>query len=310
MQVIACGGGCCAPLQDRHRCEGKIEQGHIVAEADGGEDNADNLIPLCRKHNAKYKKLRVPDNRRNGWRERFFALLGYEVQPQIVMRPDKNDSRKMIVSAAIENKEVTIWPKPVLGAENSLYTRPHAARHEAVALVEKLVDESQKLEPRLYPPGERQSTQLRSVAEAYPATFEILVREFFKREDYVLGGWSPVCEKPERYERWALERKRKNDEQTRRRLENEAEITRDAAEKASARFAAAKREAAQQLKESMSLAENLVELGDSNAPAFVEQLASLQSTVEEVEADAQLDAFKQSFIPIKGAVEEISVQYF
>src|ERR1700722_5595761 len=47
MQVIACGGGCCAPLQDRHECKGKIEQGHIVAEAEGGGDNPDNLIPLC-----------------------------------------------------------------------------------------------------------------------------------------------------------------------------------------------------------------------------------------------------------------------
>jgi hypothetical protein len=310
MQVIACGGGCCAPLQDRHECKGKIEQGHIVAEAEGGDDNPDNLIPLCESHNRRNKKSKVPDNRPAGWRERFIQLIAHDVQPRFCVPPVKNDSRQWLAVADVENTEVIAWPKPDLGAEKSLYYSAGAARREAIQLVEKLVDESQTLDPICYPPGERYSTQLRTIAEAYPAHFEIMVREFFRREHYVLGGWSTFCEKPERYLRWALERKRVNDENEKRRREIEAEGLRRNAEAKAERFAAEKREAAQQFKESISLAESLVERGDSNARAFVEQLASLQSTLEKVQADAQLEAFKQSFIPIKGDVDEISARYF
>jgi hypothetical protein len=310
MQVIACGGGCCAPLQDRHQCKGKIEQGHIVAEAEGGGDNPDNLIPLCENHNRRNKKSKVPDNRPAGWRERFIELLAHDVQPRFCVPPVKNGGRQHVVRADVENTEVIAWPKPDLGAEKSLYYSAVAARRDAVNRVEKLIDESQKVEPRLYPPGERQSTQLRTVAEAYPATFELLVREFFKREDYVLGGWSVVCEKPERYERWALERKRRDDEQTRRRLEMEAQIRRKAAESAAEEFALSKQRVSDEAKENLSVALRLAETGYGEVGEFVAQLGNLLEGIEAATSYELLSECRSKLEEISTPLNEVAIAAF
>lgn len=173
MQVVACGGTCCAPLEDRRHCEGRIEQGHIVPEAEGGDDNPDNLIPLCRKHNRKYRKLRAPDSRPAGWRERYIQLLAHDVQPRFCVPHEKFDSRVIAASSATENTDVIAWPQPDFAAANSLYTSPSAARRAAVTLVERIVDASQKLEPRLFHLGRDRARDCESSRKRIlqPSTF-------------------------------------------------------------------------------------------------------------------------------------------
>ncbi len=310
MQVVACGGTCCAPLEDRRHCEGRIEQGHIVPEAEGGDDNPDNLIPLCRKHNRKYRKLRAPDSRPAGWRERYIQLLAHDVQPRFCVPHEKFDSRVIAASSATENTDVIAWPQPDFAAANSLYTSPSAARRAAVTLVERIVDASQKLEPRLFPPGERQSTRLRIIAEAYPATFDILVREFFTREDYVLEGWAPVCEKPERYERWALERKRvqKVADESKKRYEDEA--VRAIAENDAKQFVLSKQSLVEDAKSTLMQAITMVDEGYSQISEFVEQLNHLLVSIDAATSGEVLNDCKKMLNEISDVIDQLAAAAF
>jgi hypothetical protein len=66
----ACGARCCAC-----RADTKLEQGHIHRHADGGRLVFENLIPLCKSCNTKYKDSVTPDTRPHEWLDTFWKLM-------------------------------------------------------------------------------------------------------------------------------------------------------------------------------------------------------------------------------------------
>jgi hypothetical protein len=79
--VRACGGRCCVCSKD-----GALHRGHIQRHADGGEPIFENLIPLCKSCNSKYKGGFTPDGRPAGWRDVFLKLLLAEMNLGIMCK--------------------------------------------------------------------------------------------------------------------------------------------------------------------------------------------------------------------------------
>ena len=79
--VKACGGRCCVCFND-----GPLHRGHIQRHADGGLAIFENLIPLCKSCNSKYKSGFTPDGRKEGWRDAFLKLLLAEMNLGIMCK--------------------------------------------------------------------------------------------------------------------------------------------------------------------------------------------------------------------------------
>ena len=208
--VAACGNHCCST-----GCQvtSPLEQGHINPHADGFGDDVENVIPLCSKHNVG--KVRIPDTRPVGWRERFMQLIGYAVQPRFLMVHQNSSCYIKPAGEVVETQEVIKWQKPEFAARTGVYTSTNAPRKRAVELVEQMKRESQLREPRPYLPKGTRNAQLVKLAEGYPETFvrtcrEFLLRKHFMRDDAATrdDSWGPLCDNWATYERWAEERER------------------------------------------------------------------------------------------------------
>jgi hypothetical protein len=77
--VKACGGLCCVCREDK-----KLHRGHIQRYADGGTENYENLIPVCKSCNSKYKGGFTPDGRPANWRDTFCKLFLTEMRVGIM----------------------------------------------------------------------------------------------------------------------------------------------------------------------------------------------------------------------------------
>src|SRR5438477_11986803 len=68
--VKACGERCCSCLKAV-----RLQRGHIQRAADGGLAAIENLIPLCKACNSKYKDGFTPDDRPADWHDTFVKLF-------------------------------------------------------------------------------------------------------------------------------------------------------------------------------------------------------------------------------------------
>jgi hypothetical protein len=210
LQVAACGNHCCAP---DCAIPGPLQQGHIELHGDGFGDEPENLIPLCAKHNHKYQKVRTPDGRPEGWRERLIQLLGFALQPKLMVLHQNSWCNTIPVPEGTENKDIIKWPQPEFTLTTGVFTPSGAARKQAITMVETIKRESHELESAPYLPKAPRNKQLVILAEAYPETFlrssrEFLLRKHFMRDDGVIreDSWGPLCDNFQTYKRWAEER--------------------------------------------------------------------------------------------------------
>ena len=77
--VKACGGLCCVCREDK-----KLHRGHIQRYVDGGTESYENLIPVCKSCNSKYKSGFTPDGRPANWRGTFCKLFLTEMRVGIM----------------------------------------------------------------------------------------------------------------------------------------------------------------------------------------------------------------------------------
>ena len=210
MQVAACGNHCCAPGCPN---SGPLEQGHIESYGDGFGDDPENLIPLCRSCNFKYQKIRTPDGRPKDWRERLIQLLGYAIQPKLMVVHQNSWFHTIPATDTPENKDIIRWPKPEFALGTGVFTPSNSTRKRAVAMVEKIKRLSrEKIPAPNLPTGPRNDTLVK-FAESYATTFERTCREFLLRKDFLRDdgsvrddSWRAICDNWMTYERWAEER--------------------------------------------------------------------------------------------------------
>jgi hypothetical protein len=220
MQVAACGNHCCAPGCPK---PGPYQQGHIELHGAGFGDEPENLIPLCPECNHKYQKVRTPDGRPEGWRERLIQLLGFELQPKFMVLHQNSWCYTIPAPEGTESKDIIKWPQPEFMLRTVVFTPSGATRKHAFAQVEKVKRESRERVPAPYLPKSIRNTQLVKFAEGYPETFlrtcrEFLLRRDFVREDGVIreDSWGPLCDNFLTYKRWAEERAARVAEQEKR----------------------------------------------------------------------------------------------
>lgn len=209
--VAACGNHCCGP---DCKVTGPLEQGHIEPHGDGHGDDPENLIPLCRKCNAKYKKLRTPEGRPEGWRERFMQLIGYSIQPKFITVHENLSCYLKTASERTDSNEVILWQKPEFDPKTELFTSSQVTRRTAVLLVEQIKREAEKKNPSPYLPKANRGAQLVKLAEGDPDTFlltcrEFLLRKHFQRDDGAIrdDSWGPLCDNYLTYKEWDAERR-------------------------------------------------------------------------------------------------------
>ncbi len=158
--VAACGNHCCVP-----GCQnsGPLEQGHIIPNADGGDDSPENLIPACQRCNKRIGKIGTPDGRPVGWRERLIQLLGYAVQPKFITLHENSSCYMKPAGEGVDTQEVIKWQKPEFAAGTGVFTSSNVTRKVAVSMVEQIKRLSQMKTPAPYlPKGTRNGQPLRA----------------------------------------------------------------------------------------------------------------------------------------------------
>ena len=185
--VEACGSRCCSC-----GAEGvPLERGHIIQHSLDSSDSFDNLIPVCRPCNNRYKKKETPaDYRPDDYLDRFFVALGQRLRPQISCITE-NGSRYLIPSSEqAENKQAISWRAAQNALPDPLLTRSSATftRREADAELELLIAASQKLQPRPNRPFAATKTELVNKAMKHGRRFHIAGTGFLADQPWRIAG--------------------------------------------------------------------------------------------------------------------------
>jgi hypothetical protein len=214
--VQACGTKCCAC----GKTAAKLERGHIVRHADGGQDSLNNLLPVCLSCNKKYLKKQTPDIRPTDWRERFFLLLGYTLRPQISVSQSKSLCNLIPATKATENSTVITWQRPDFAACTEVFTQSGVTYEMAESLVRKLVKKSKQNAIPPKPPYEKRQVVMRQHAMRHgEKAFEIAGDQFLWERPWVIDeqrgmtqqdSWQHFCESFDLYLEEGRERAKRN----------------------------------------------------------------------------------------------------
>ena len=203
--VKACGGCCCVCGRDA-----KLQQGHIQSHTDGGLLVFENLIPLCKPCNSKYKDSVTPDRRPDDWRNAFWKLMLAENHVGIVVPTRKSHVDTTLGNQAgetngfIDLKDVEFVPR-IHYITHTADTRPRLTESQARKLVREAVQKSKDcgIRPKR-PIRKRQDEMVRLTMRPNGAEdFRIAVKEFLLEEPWVLDAkreiiqadsWQHICE--------------------------------------------------------------------------------------------------------------------
>jgi hypothetical protein len=202
--VRACGGRCCTPGCP---AEGKLEQGHITRHADGGQLVFENLIPLCKSCNGKYKGGFTPDTRQAGWRTAFWTLLLVENQIQIRCKHLNRGVNTFDVQQAIDSNgfidlRAVEFVAKIHYTTHNVHTPKQLAAADARALMWKLYDRGRNCPtPPSRPFRKRQDELMRIAIQIGAENFMLAGAEFLHQQPWVRDDgsrkddcWAEMCD--------------------------------------------------------------------------------------------------------------------
>jgi HNH endonuclease len=184
--VEACGSRCSACGEEN----GKLERGHVIPYRLGSSESFDNLIPVCRRCNAKHKKLETPVTFRPAdYLERFSILFLERLRPQLSSYTANGSCYLIPSSEHAENKHVICWRNAENGVQNSLITRSSdtLTRREAERIVESLVTAARRKLPLPIPYGPTKTSLVQLAVQHGRKKFD-MAAEGFLAEDWSKPG--------------------------------------------------------------------------------------------------------------------------
>ncbi len=186
LYVQACGGRCCA-------CggEGKLERGHIGRHADGGPDDIENLIPICRPCNGKYNKTGTTpsDGRPPDWKDRFLKLQMQHLGVGPKVHAPWARSAYLNGAATIENTPVVPLGEVDFVADSS-YVQPYAtppppSPDQIRAAYDELLWRGKNESVKIPPPTKKTLDEMYRLASVYGIEkFLAVGREFLASGDW------------------------------------------------------------------------------------------------------------------------------
>ena len=206
--VKACGGRCCACSKESLQ----LHRGHILRHADGGRAIFENLIPLCKSCNSRYKNGFTDDGRPSGWRDRFVKMLLVELQLGIMCKhvetcvdTSKGD-KPAETTKLLDLRSVEFVPHFHYKTHPEAASRPMAAA-EATKLVWKLFETSKQstIRPKR-PLGKRQDAMKLLAIRHGRDAFMLAGEQFLREEPWIIGNeerggayaaqdsWQHLCE--------------------------------------------------------------------------------------------------------------------
>jgi HNH endonuclease len=184
----ACGNkcGCCGKHQSELRQP--LQRGHIKLHSSGGDDEPENIMPVCPPCNKEHTKSDTPFNHLPAdYLTRLAVLLLRRINPKISCLPDKSSRRVILTNEVTENTRVIDWQTGDFGVRTDVYTRSqHASPHAVNQAIEQLVSESRMHpNPPNYPnPGRKVS--MREFVRDYGAEVFLEVgRMFLAKEMWI-----------------------------------------------------------------------------------------------------------------------------
>jgi hypothetical protein len=232
----ACGDRCCACTR-----KGRLHQGHITRHADGGQLTFENLIPLCKACNSKYKGGFTPDTRPEGWRTAFWTLLLAENNVAIICKQVTAPVNTSLDTQLVD-KEDFINLKAVEFVAKNHYTTGDArtpqiiSAEEARRLMWKLYDLSQETEPEPSKPFRKRQDELMQIATRLGAQrFLFAGAEFVRQQPWVRQDgsvkddcWADFCASSDKYLSEARVRAARRAEAEKRQREQEKQQAEEA----------------------------------------------------------------------------------
>jgi HNH endonuclease len=187
----ACGGRCCICSND-----GPLHRGHILRHADGGTAVFENLIPLCKSCNSKYKNGFTPDARPADWRDVFLKLLLAQMSLGIMYRYIQPCTSTSLADKIIENNGF-LDLQAVKFAHQSDYKVHQAGTRtvqpmraaDATKLMWRLFDKGkQNAIPPKRPFAKRQDAMKLLAIRHGEVAFMLAGEEFLLEQPWVLGS--------------------------------------------------------------------------------------------------------------------------
>ena len=190
--VKACGGRCCVCFKDGRT----LHRGHIYRHEDEGTQILDNLLPVCKSCNSKFKGGATTDGRPDGWQNAFLKLLLVQMNLGIMCKQVPACTGTSLGDKPLEStglmdlRAVEFVPETHYSTHTDadIPTGPMDPT-EARKLVEEAVEKSKDcdIRPRR-PTKKRQDAMLRHAQRLGAEGFRIAVEEFLREEPWVLDA--------------------------------------------------------------------------------------------------------------------------
>ncbi len=142
--VKACGHRCCACLKEPKAGE-TLHRGHLQPRADGGSSFLDNLVPLCKGCNSKFKAGYTDDTRPAEWPDAFLRLLMDQMNVGIYARPHENTPAHINRSERDDNKVFLTSDAFKIGPKKHYHTPTSTNKQITASQVEAVIEKAKSL---------------------------------------------------------------------------------------------------------------------------------------------------------------------
>jgi hypothetical protein len=142
--VKACGNRCCACLKEP-KAEEILHRGHLQPRTDGGSAFLDNLAPLCKACNSKFKDGYTADTRPAEWPDAFLQLLMDEMNVEIYTRSHENTPAHINGAESTDTKVLTNSNSFKFGPKKHYHTHTSTRTQMTASQVEEVIEQAKNL---------------------------------------------------------------------------------------------------------------------------------------------------------------------
>jgi hypothetical protein len=190
--VQACEGLCCVCLKEKR----PLHRGHIQRHEDGGTTAFENLIPVCKSCNSKYKGGFTPDRRPEGWRDTFVKLLLAEMGLGIMcahIKPCVHTSAdgQAIENTALVDLQTVKFVQQIHYSTHDAHTssKQRMTAADATKLIRRLVNKGKQCAiPPKRPFAKRQDTMKLLAIQRDEVAFMQAGEEFLLEQPWINGS--------------------------------------------------------------------------------------------------------------------------
>jgi hypothetical protein len=159
--------------------------GHLESDNDGGAADFYNIMPICKSCNSKFKEMPTPDERPDGWVERFIELIR-------AGQPAQANSKQVNLLSSSQNNENSDV-RNVLGSNETLKTHYITCPNLPAQIVQQIFEESADWgandgvpSPKTMSMPRRAELEQR-VRDSSPEDFRIAAAQFRRDKPWLTG---------------------------------------------------------------------------------------------------------------------------